>query len=433
MVFIGGTTCPAFIDFFRAIGANEIHFGLFAGIPLITMFFHFIGAVSTNYLKRRKPCFMVSLIVSRLLFIPMVLIPILFPSLGINVMFAVVLVILFISSCLGNFATPLWLAWMADLIPHRILNSYWGGRQFWMYITWVVSFLVLAFASYFITVPITVLFPWITVIAVIAGVIDISLFFRVQEPPNITTPHIPVLKLLTAPLVHKQYMTFIVFSCIWSAVAMFAATFMQLYSLKVLQVPVWQTTLIWCMNGIGIAITGKFWGKLSDKHGHKPVLVILMFLKPIIVFAFLLVTRESFLAVMPAVFFFDGIFNAGLMIASNGYMLKLAPRQNRSAFIAAITGLSGILGGIAAMAGGVFLKVFSDFALPLFGRCWTNYHLLFALDFFLRLGCIFLAMLIRETKSSATSEVLSEIWNVWPLRFIRFPVNLARNHDNGNE
>jgi len=35
---------------------------------------------------------------------------------------------------------------------------------------------VLAAVSYLATVPITVLFPWIVIVAVIAGVIDITLF-----------------------------------------------------------------------------------------------------------------------------------------------------------------------------------------------------------------------------------------------------------------
>jgi len=186
---------------------------------------------------------------------------------------------------------------------------------------------------------------------------------------------------------------------------MFAATFMQLFSLKYLQVPVWQTTLIWCMSGIGIAITGKFWGRLSDKHGHKPVLIIQMFVKPIIVLAFLLITRESFLPVMTAVFFFDGIFNAGLMIATNGYMLKLAPRRTVRVY-RRHHGSFGNIRRTGRNGGRCFSETFCRFLRHAFDRCWTNYHLLFALDFILRLGCIFLALMIKEPKSSATSEVL---------------------------
>lgn len=426
MVFISGTTCPAFIEFFRAIGAREFYFGLLSGIPLLMMLMHFWGAVSSNSMKRRKPCFLFCLIAGRLMYLPLVLLPILFPSVKTELMLGILLVIMFISSMLVNFAVPIWFSWMADLIPHRILNRYWGGRQFWMYIAWVLCYLILSLIAYLSKAPITIVYPWIAAIAITAGVIDILLFIHVKEPPNLTTRHMSAFKLLLAPLRHAEYGSFVMFSCVWTAVVMLAAPFMQLFALQVLKIPLWQITLAWCMSGVGIAVAGMFWGKIADSHGHKPVLKVALFFKPFMVMFFILVTPEYFLITAPIVFFFDGIINAALMVASNGYMLKLAPRENRSAFIAAITGLSGLCSGLAAIGAGIFLRSLSDFSFTALGKTWGNFHLLFGIDFILRMGCIFLASSIKEPKSSTASHILQDIWGVWPFRLLRFHLD---SHD----
>ena len=80
--------------------------------------------------------------------------------------------------------------------------------------------------------------------------------------------------------------------------------------------------------------------------------------------------------------------NAGLMVATNGYMLKMAPQRNRSMFIATITGLAGICGGLGAIAAGKFLDVFPDLTLNGLGREWSNLDVLFLLGALLRFGVI---------------------------------------------
>jgi hypothetical protein len=106
--------------------------------------------------------------------------------------------------------------------------------------------------------------------------------------------------------------------------------------------------------------------------------------------------------------------------------MKIAPRENRSMFIAAISGLAGICGGLGAMAGGAFLHACSGFEITLLGRVWNNYHLLFAVNFFMRAACIVLAYRVREPGSSAPEDVLDELGDSWAVRFLLFPAGLYR-------
>ena len=130
---------------------------------------------------------------------------------------------------------------------------------------------------------------------------------------------------------------------------------------------------------------------------------------------------------LPVVFLFDSILNSGLMVATNGYMLTIAPQQNRSMFIASITGLAGICGGLGAILGGAFLNATGDISAHFLGRDWCNYHLLFAVNIPIRLACIALVLRIQEPKSTAPETLLSRLGATWPMRFLLFPIGLYRN------
>jgi len=426
MAYAAGTASPAFVQFMRAIGATDAHFGLLGGIPMIMLSMQFLGAVITNVIHKRKPLFMVLVIVGRFLYVPLALAPALLPCLRGVPGVTFVLLLLAVSGALMNITGPLWLSWMADLIPRRVLNSYWGGRQRWMYLTWTASYLAVAAFVSLAGLPITVVFPVLATVAAAAGIVDIVLFTWVREPPNAVMRGKPIIDTMLAPLRSADYRPFVTYSCFWSASALFSAAFMQVYVLKVIGLTVWQATLIWCATGVGVVFTSPFWGRLADKHGHRPILAVCMGLKSLIVVTFLLVTRRTVMWVLPAMLAFDGIWDSGLIIASNGYMLKIAPQQNRSMFIAAITGLAGICGGLGAIAGGGFLKAAAGFELDAGGRIWTNYHLLFAFNVLMRLACIALAYRVKEPAAAPPEKLLHVLRGTWPMRFLLFPVGMYR-------
>jgi MFS family permease len=426
MSFVSGTTSPAFVEFMRALGATDIHFGLIGGVPMAMLAMQFFGAVIANVVPRRKPLFMLVLILGRFLYIPLAVVPALMPSLRGHAGVFFVILLLLLSGALMNIAGPLWLSWMADLIPRRVLNTYWGYRQRWMYLTWAAAFLAVAAFVSLTRFPITVAFPILCTIAAVAGITDILLFVWVHEPPNTVMRGQPIMKTMLAPLRNPQFRPFLVYSCAWSASAMFAAVFMQVYALKGLGLNVWQTTLIWCLTGVGIALVSSFWGRLADRHGHRPIMAICIGLKSLIVVTFMLVTPQSALWLLPIVMFLDSFWNSGIMVASNGYMLKAAPQQNRSMFIASITGLAGICGGLGAMAGGFYLDAIAGISLEFFGRTWGNYNFLFAVNIPMRLLCILLVFRVHEPTSTTPEKMLYLLRGTWPMRFLLFPIGLYR-------
>ncbi len=426
MVYAVGIGSPATTEFFRAIGAREFHFGLITGIPLFMLVFQFVGAAALNRAARRKSVFVGLLVFCRLLYLGVAFLPFAFRERGGPTLLVLVLVLLAVSAAAHNYAVPFWYSWMADLIPRRVLNRIWGWRQRAMHLTWSAAFLAVAFFLHRTDAPATVTFPILAVLAVAAGVVDVLLFLGVREPPNLVIAVRRPWRELAAPLRHPDYRRFVGLSCAWSFATMCAASFMQLYVLKVIGLSPGVVTLIWCVQGIGMATASGMWGRLADRHGHRPILNVCITLKPLIAVVFLVLTPRNAVWLLPLAFLPDSMLNAGYTIASNGYMLSIAPRENRSMFIAAIAGLAGMCGGLSAFLGGILLARTQGWSATVAGWSLNHYHLLFAASFVLRLACRPLVRRIREPGSAGSMRLLGAMMDEWPMWVVRFPVGLYR-------
>lgn len=424
MVYIATVNSPVFTAFVRDLGATEFHIGLIGGLPLAMLLFQFVGALLANRLVRRKPVFLVLIIIGRLVYLPIALLPLLMPDS--DHLITLVIVMVAVSAALSNVIGPAWFSWMADIIPKSILNRYWAGRHMVMQLTWLaVTFAVAAFV-WIAEIDVRLSFLILASVGVTAGVVDILLFIWVPEPPNEVIKGEPIISTLAAPLKDPDFRTFVYFQCAWAFCGMFGASFMMLYAIEGLQLGEGRTTLVWCCPVLN-ALMAPYWGRLADRHGHKSILAICTSMKPVIVLAFALVTPQLAFPVLAIVLLFDSIWNAGLFVATNGYMLKMSPQRNRTVFVASITGLSGIFGGLGAICGGAFLHATDGFHMELMGRAWNNFQLLFVLDFFMRIACAFLVYRVKEAESSDHDIVLNEVRGLWPMRFILFPVGFYRN------
>ncbi|MDA0989200.1 MAG: MFS transporter [Verrucomicrobia bacterium] len=425
MVFIAAVSSPVTTELFSSLGATELQFGLFSGIPLMMLAMIYVGAYWTNYMPKRKGWFMFLVIIGRLTYLPVALLPFL-PIADGRTVVAAMIALIAIGSGTANLTIPMWFSWMGDLIPRRILNSYWGGRQRYLTLTLTLSALaVTALTLYGSHFPVRLMFAILVVIGCTAGVIDILLFRTIREPMNVTTQAHPV-AVFMQPLRDRNYRSMVIFQCAFNGVSMMAAAFMLVYVLEEIALPLWQTSLLWCVPGLGMAMFSPQLGRLNDRYGHRPIIKICAALKPIVVLAFLFLTPSNAIVLLSIVLFFDSILNGGLQISANGFMLKMAPRENRSMFIAAMSALTGIAMGLGAILGGVFLEHTAGFHLTFAGRDWGHYHLLFALNLVLRLLCLPLANQIREPASARSRVVIAHIMGTWPMRAFTFPVGLYR-------
>ncbi len=409
--FVAG---PVVNDFFDEIGANNLHISLLSAAPRVMLLMFFAGALLANRLAGRKPTFLALFVPARLLYLLVAFIPLIFRDAPAEWVMGAIIATIAVHWALSNTGETLFQSWMADLIPHRILSRYVGGRNRWMSLTSLGALLAVSAFVYLSDWSVMVKFPLLVSIGVALGLTDILLFIRIREPTHIPVRDQHPLALLVEPVRHHEYRTFLSFLCVWRVALIIIWAFAFRYFDKVLHVPLAYVVLLTCLQFVAHALVSRTWGRLADKHGYRPIFTVCVLLKPVFVFGLFALTPENALWLLIPMMTLEGILNAGVRVAVNGYSMKRAPRKNRSMFLAAAAGLTGICSGLAAIAAGAFLDSFDTLAVNWLGRTWNKYHLVFAASLVLQLGSLFLIRRVREAGRSRTREMLAELFAKTP-------------------
>jgi len=177
--------------FARMLGFNDFLFGILATVPYIATFGQIWMTVIIERTGLRKYQFIDLLTVSRLLWVVVAAIPLVFavPS---KLAMAAMLVALAASHALTAMGAPAWWSWMGDLIPRRLRGRYMAGRERVGRIVQILTVIIIVVILDAVATdgaPETArhqpLLLWticgIFVVAAAFGTIDILLFHRIRE------------------------------------------------------------------------------------------------------------------------------------------------------------------------------------------------------------------------------------------------------------
>jgi MFS family permease len=430
MVYSQLTLCPAGIEFARHFGGTGLHIGILGAIPTGMLFLQFMSAVVANHLSYRRGLWMGISIVQRLILLPVALGPLLLTNVSPIVWLWVFLGLSTLNHALLHFASPLWMSWMGDYLPRRGLSQFWGVRHLWM--QWAGA-AALLFASWLLdafTGDIPTAFAILIVIASVVGVVDILMFWPVEEPPVTKVVETRIRKVLAEPFRNRDFRSFISFMCFWHFAAMVGAPFISLFLLAEVGMSLPRVLLLWVFCWVGGAICSARIGGMVERFGHRPILILCTLLKSSNMAALILVPNDpqfTFWVLVP-VFILDSILNAGFVVSTNGFMLTKSPAGNRTMYIAAGTALAGLIGGITSIVCGGLLT-YATVDSVVFGVPLSSYRMLFAVSILLRMASLLLVIRIREPDAHGARHVVSQLIGATPLRLVRFPVGLFRTHN----
>ncbi|MDB5392424.1 MAG: Major Facilitator Superfamily protein [Planctomycetaceae bacterium] len=406
------TMSPATVEYARTMGATGVHIGILAALPTGMLFTQFLTAWIATGLRFRRRTWMAVSLVQRTIYLPVAFGPWLVPGLSESFWLWALMFAAAANYGMLHFGSPLWLSWMGDYLPPQGLNRFWGARQLWMQWTAAGTLGLCAVVLLKCGLPIRVAFTGLLCFASLAGVLDILCFIKVHEPPVTASPTIPLAQILAAPFQDRNYRTFIFYSCFWHFAAMLGAPFISLYLLSYIGMDLFQVLILWSLSWIGGAVVSHWVGRFADTYGNRPLLVLCTAFKSVNMLALLLVPPDpaiSFWLLIP-VLMVDAMLNAGIENANKGFMLLNSPTENRTVFIAAGTALAGMIGCITAIvAGGVLTSLEAyrwSMPTPFGSMLITNFHLLFAFSFLMRLMAVELARWVREPGSILTRNAL---------------------------
>ena len=287
---------------------------------------------------------------------------------------------LFSNAGFAAISSAAWNPWMRDLVPQDRLGSFFGRR---MSLAIAVGIAVSLAAGWYLDAW-SKWFPGREVYGYspiyfggfLAGIVAVYFLFTIPEPKMEATAARPnLLKLLAEPFHDANFKRLVFFLGSWNFAVNLAAPFFTVYMLRRLGFSMSLVIVLIVLSQITNFIFLRVWGRLSDRLSHKSILRVSgpLFIACILAWTFTTMPEKHALTVplLVVIHALMGASTAGVTLASGNIGLKLAPKGQATAYLAATSVTNSLAAGIAPILGGRFVDFFAGSELSWTLR-WTS-------------------------------------------------------------
>jgi MFS family permease len=456
---MGILTGGAFLVAFAVkLEASNLVIGLLAAIGPLSQLLQLPAIFLVEKVRNRRAITVLSATLSRLCWFLVALIPFLFSA---KTGLAFLLLAMVSAGALGAISGCSWNSWMRDLIPEKILGSFFSKR---MRIATAVGIALSIVAAVFLDSWKKFLpgheihgFSILFFCGFLAG--TAGLYFLSKTPEKRMLPPVEKMKifrLLSSPFKDENFRKLIAFMCSWNFAVNLAGPFFMVYMLKRLNLSMSFIIGLSIVSQVMNFLFLKIWGKYTDRFSNKSVLAVCgpLFILAILAWTFTTMPEKYFLTIplLVAIHVVTGLSSAGVSLASGNISMKLAPEGRATAYLATNTIVNSVAAGIAPILGGKFADFFSGRELA-----WTleytspggklslptlnlqQWDFFFALAFLIGLYSLHRLSMIKEAgeveEKIVAQELMSEVRSqvkilssVEGLRqMVSFPFSVVRN------
>jgi len=190
-----------------------------------------------------------------------------------------------------------------------------------------------------------------------------------------------------------------------------AAPFFFKYGREVLSLSFFDFQIFAAAHALATLLSAPLWGYLSDRYGNKPVLFIsglLLALGPLSwVIAQPGATAWNY-AVLIIGHVSAGFSWTGVIVGQGNIVLAVTPASMRAQGIGLSQAVMTLVGGLAPLAGGVFMQLAQSLPLKL------QYDILFSANSALRIFAILFLFGVHDPTSMRIREFLLQVWGMRP-------------------
>ncbi|MDB5343547.1 MAG: major facilitator transporter [Schlesneria sp.] len=403
---MGTLTSGVFLTGFALeMGATRLQIGVLSALPVCANLVQLGGAY---LLERRGECknlCLLTTVISRLLWLPIFLVPFLFANSGpfaIWVMIAAFAIGSFLSS-IGGVA---WLLWIKDLIPKQQRVSFLGRRHLFNTGLSLVAGMVAAVGLDWAKQSGQSSLGFLSVFgaAMLCGLIGMPLLGAIPAPGPAHPHQASFHQLFSDPLRNRDFRTLLGFYGVWNIGLQLAQPFFAVYMLQKMHLSFGCITALATMSSVLGMLTTSFWTRLCNQFGTKPIVLIATIAD--------LVTTIAWVFVMPQWFGLlvlihcSGLFSAPLAMGPNNILLRLAPEKNAAFYLAIFNSIIGTAAAVAAIAGGLVATVFMNWSLSLGPIEIGGLKLVFILSTAVRLLSLPLLARVVEPDAGSVSQMI---------------------------
>jgi len=300
---------------------------------------------------------------SRLLWVPILLIPLLFLNRGVTFLMQW----LFVAALIGAVAGPAWNSLIRDIVPQDTMGRLFStrmvlGTAFALSLTLAGGYFVDYWRDWF---PNQALYAYSILFAagLLFGLAGLLAVGRLPEPTMPAADQGPLRDLLLGPLKDRNFRGVLRYIAFWNFALNLAGPFFIVYLLDRIRLPLSMVTMLVVTSQATNLVFLRIWGKLADRYSNKSVLRVSgpMFLLAILLWTFTTLPDRHALTVplLFAIHVLSGMSAAGVSLATANIALKLSPQGQAHSYMT-VYGLAGaVTGAIAPMLGGVFADFFA--------------------------------------------------------------------------
>jgi MFS family permease len=406
------------VGFALALGAGPFIIGLLAAIPLMAQASQLPAIALVEHVRQRRKIAVIATTVARTLILTLAVLP--FLPIG-DARLSWLLAAQVVICVLGSVAGCAINSWLHQFLPREGLGAFFARRLFWA--------TSLACAGSLATGLLVDHWQWgeklhaYSVAFALAGAAGfVSSWFLARVPEPVMTDGGPAVRIrsrIVAPFRDRQFRSMLVYIAGWNAASNLAAPFLAVYLMQQLGYSLGTVTTLWVTSQVANAMTLYLWGRLSDRLSNKAILAVALpaYFACVLglVFAAVPQNRGVTLAALYAVHFIMGAAGGGISLATGNMGLKLAPHGQATAYLAAISLVASITGGLVPILGGSLAHWFEAAQLSVVVRwglpgnsgevavlAFARWQFLFAISFLL--GFYVLHALSRVREGEEISE-----------------------------
>jgi MFS family permease len=422
-----------FTSFLLTLGAKDYQFAILNAVSAISQIPQVLSAFWMGRMKSRKAVVISTALASRLILCFIVLLPYMFPfPIALKVVIGAALLWGALISIAGN----AWTAWMSDLVPRRIRGRYFSSRNFAIMLASVITSLTACwFLDQFseaapkglfsflpsprgtwIFVPSHKMaaFTFLYLLAVIPAVACAILLYSQYEPERPKVARVTLqgfVPSLKEPFSDGMFVKFLAFTCIYNFINSFAGPYWTPFCLEYLHMSYLTLAACGVMGTVGGLLTARLWGRLSDRHGNRPVIILTMTVTAFHPLLYLIATK-TFVFPVYVDFISSGVMWIGYSIAMSNLLLLFGTARTKDMFFAVYATCSALVIFIGSLISGTII---THIPTVYIGHWSLNriQIIFFFTSMFRYMSLLAAARLIIESGSKTPGVVVEGLFGKW--------------------
>ena len=364
--------------------STPFQIGLLAAVPpIIGTIAQLLSVKVLDRVHSRKPLILLGAAGQALAWLPLFVLPMLFPGYGSWLLLTAVMLYF----AMGHLTVPAWNSVITDMIDDDRRGLYFARRA---KVVAVTSFAALSVAGLILHTSETWTNPaWgfaiIFLLAGIARLMSAGYLTRLKESPrrDVSGRDTGVRDFLRARR-SVMFRRFLLFSGSFHVAAMMAGPFFVVYLLRDLHLTYLQYGAWLAAPILGQLLSLQEWGHIADTYGNKKVLVLTGLIIPILPVLYIF---SSDWILLVGINFLSGLIWPGFSLSLGNYVFDAVKPSDRTKGVAIYNAVNAIGAGIGAMLGS-WLATVAPSQLVLFGLSLplaSNLPILFLVSGILRL------------------------------------------------